>query len=217
METNLRMVFLAQPTSIAELVVAMEKAQTAVMLLLSVVVMNHSVDPVRAVLSPMIAFAAATNISITGHKGGNSVNALPPGVTKHLLMLQVDIDLNLLDEKANKDTYLFVNPFVAGKTLLLELPIMLEILAQNRRIRQVGVIQTQKITSDSLSTDALSSGTPKYPIVDPLSKMTLLSTVPLVLLAEDLTVLQLVVEVVKASAAQRMMVRRLLQPPQNIV
>src|SRR5882762_8770120 len=124
METNLRMVFLAQPTSIAELVVAMEKAQTAVMLLLSVVVMNHSVDPVRAVLSPMIAFAAATNISITGHKGGNSVNALPPGVTKHLLMLQVDIDLNLLDEKANKDTYLFVNPFVAGKTLLLELPIM---------------------------------------------------------------------------------------------
>lgn len=81
---------------------------------------------------------------------------------------------------------------------------MLGILAPNRRIHQVDAKQMQKITWDLLSMDVLSSVMSK--IVDLLLKMTPLSTEPSVLLAKDSMALQLVVVVVKVSAAQRMMV-----------
>ena len=83
-------------------------------------------------------------------------------------------------------------------------PIMLGILGPNRRIHQVDAKQMQKITWDLLSMDVLSSVMSK--IVDLLLKMTPLSTEPSVLLAKDSMALQLVVVVVKVSAAQRMMV-----------
>lgn len=76
---------------------------------------------------------------------------------------------------------------VAGRTLLLDQhQIVLVILAPNRKIRQADVKQTQRITSDSLSKDELGSVTSKFPIADPLLKITLLLTVLLVLRGKDL-------------------------------
>lgn len=175
-ETSLLTVHLVQPKNIAELVAAMEKARTAVtFLLLAVVVVvakNRSVDLVKAALSPTT------------------------GVVQHLVIA-------FLSEVTKRLSMLSSIPYVVGRMLLLDqLPIMLVTLARNRRSRQVGATQMQRITSGSLSKDALSSVMSM--IVDLLLKTTLLSTELLVPPAEDLTVLQLVVAVVRVLAAQRM-------------
>lgn len=70
--TNPLMVFLAQLKSIAELVGVMEKAQRAVIFLSPVVAMSHSVEAVRAVMSPTTAVVQ------------HSVIAIPPEVMRYL-------------------------------------------------------------------------------------------------------------------------------------
>jgi hypothetical protein len=95
--TNLQRVFLAHPTSIAELAVAMEKVRMVVKFLSPVVATSHSGGPVKVVLFPTTVAAAVIDIGNGWMKRGTEILqqhleiVFQFEVTKHLSMLQAHI------------------------------------------------------------------------------------------------------------------------------